>query len=91
MAEAWMLVRCDFQGKDVESVKIISNTISSSEENYKYFIGYKDDDYKVVTPLYIILPQKSWRTRSFDKTKCISFLIGYDLLEKYNKIWDSHQ
>ena len=33
----------------------------SGEKNYKYFIGYKDDDYKI-KPLHIMLLKKSTYT-----------------------------
>ena len=52
--------------------KLMSDTIFSGEKNYKYFYGYKDDDYKI-KPLYITLPQMSGWTRSFNETKCMYF------------------
>ena len=39
--------------------------VSSSKANYKYFIGYKDDDHKV-TPLHIMLPKTSAYVKSYD-------------------------
>lgn len=34
-------------------------------------------------------PKLSVYTKSFNKAKCMSFLIKHDeLLEKYNKMWD---
>ena len=74
-------------GVDINKI-LISNKVSSSKKNYKCFIYHKNDDYKI-KPLYIILPQIKGRTRSFDLTKCMYFLIEDDeLLEKYNQIWD---
>ena len=29
---------------------LVFSMISSSEKNYKYFIGYKDDDYETILP-----------------------------------------
>lgn len=37
---------------------VMSSKVSSGEENYKYFMGYKDDDYKI-KPLCIMLPKTS--------------------------------
>ena len=31
--------------------------VSSGEKNYKYFIGYKEDDDCKIKPLHIILPK----------------------------------
>ena len=45
--------------KDEDIVKIlISNKISSGNKNYKYFIAYLDDDYKIKL-LHIMLPKPS--------------------------------
>ena len=37
---------------------MISNKISSGNKNYKYFIAYLDDDYKIKL-LHIMLPKPS--------------------------------
>ena len=73
---------------DIEKV-LVSNKISSGEKNYKYFIGYLHNDYKV-KPLHIILPKTSTYVKIYDgQSKLMNFLIGNDdLLEKYNTIWD---
>ena len=59
------------------------------KKNYKYFIDYIYDDYKV-KPLYIMLPKTSTYVKRYDEqTKLIFFLsVDNDLLEKYNTIWD---
>lgn len=45
--------------KDEDIVKIlISNKISSGNKNYKYFIAYLEDDYKIKL-LHIMLPKPS--------------------------------
>ena len=52
--------------KDVDIEKLlVSNKIFFGEENYKYFIGYLDNDNKV-NPLYIILPKTSAYIKSYD-------------------------
>ena len=54
---------------------LISNKVSSGEENYEYFISYKDDDYKV-KPLCIMLPKISRYVKSYDdETKCMSAIL----------------
>ena len=42
---------------DIEKV-LVSKKISSGEKNYKYFIGYLYNDYKVI-PLHIMLSKTS--------------------------------
>ena len=77
--------------KDVDIEKVlVPNKISFDEKNYKYFIGYLDNDNKV-KPLHIMLPKTSAYVKSYDgQTKWMYFLIEDDeLLEKYNTIWDN--
>ena len=54
-----------------------------------YFIGYLYNHNKV-KPLHIMLPKTSAYVKSYDgQTKWIYLLSeNYDLLEKYNIIWD---
>ena len=68
---------------------LVSRRISSGEKNYKCFIDYLYNDYKV-KPLHIMLPKTSAYVKSYDgQTKWMYFLIeDDDLLEKYNTIWD---
>ena len=57
-----------------------------SKNDFKYFLGYKDD--RKVTPLCIILPKIRAYRRDFDETKYISFSVKNDkLLVKCNQIW----
>ena len=50
--------------KDVDIEKaLVSNKIFSAEKNYKYFIGYMYDEYKV-KPLHIMLPKMSAYVKS---------------------------
>ena len=79
-----------FLKKDVDIEKVLlSNKISSSEKNYKYFIDSLYHDYKV-NPLQIMLPRLSAYVKRYDgQTKWMYFLSeDDDLLEKYNAIWD---
>ena len=49
--------------------------VSSGEQNYKYFVGYKDDDHKIES-LHIMLPKTSTYVKSFDgETNWIYFLL----------------
>ena len=57
------------------------------KKNYKYLIGYKDDDHKLKL-LSIMLPKTSNYVKSYDgETTWLNFFIkDDDLLEKYNDI-----
>ena len=65
----------------------VSSMASSGEKYYKYFIGYKNGDYKII-PLLIMLPKASAYVKSYyGETKWMNFFIKDDnLLEKYNDI-----
>ena len=67
---------------------VISDKVKHSDDGFKYFIGYKEDE--IVKPLCIILPQMSGYIKYFEKGgKKMSFLIkDDDVLDKYNKIWN---
>ena len=82
--------KCHIFKKDVDIEKLlVSNRISSSAKNYKYFIGYLYNDYRVKL-LRIMLPKTSVNVKRYDgQTKWKYFVIeNDDLLEKYNTIWD---
>ena len=68
---------------------VISDKFKYSDENFKYFIGYQEDE--IVKPLCIILPQMIGYIKYFENGgKNMSFLIKDDsVLNKYNKIWDN--
>ena len=71
---------------DIDKI-LISNKISFGEKNYKYFIGYTDDDYKI-KPLQI-LPKTSAYEKIYDsEIKWIYFLTDDELLQKYHDIWN---
>ena len=63
----------------------MSNKISSSEKNYKYFVGSMDDDYKIKS-LQIMFQKTSTNVKTYaDETKLMYLLIEDDnLLKKYN-------
>ena len=65
--------------EDVDSNNAsVSNKISSGEKNYKYFIDYMQDDYKI-KPLKIMLPKTSAYEKSYnDQTELMYFLIEDD-------------
>ena len=74
--------------KDVDIIKVFeSKKISSVGKNYKYFIGYLSDDYKV-KPLHIMLRKARAYVKCYDgQAKWMYFFIeNDDLLEKYNTI-----
>ena len=67
---------------------VTSNKSKHSDDGFKDFIGYKEDD--IVKPLCIILPQMSGYIKYFENGgENMSFLIKEDdVLDKYNEIWN---
>ena len=67
--------------KDVDVEKIlVPSMVSSAEENYKYFMGYEDDDHKI-KPLNIMLSKTSTYVKIYDgETKWTYFSIEADPL-----------
>ena len=52
--------------EDIDTEKVlVSKKISSGEKNYKYFIGYLYNDYKV-KPLHKMLPKTNAYVKSYD-------------------------
>ena len=80
------------QAIDLDSVTtdkiVVSDKFRHSEEGYKYFIGYQEDE--IVRPLCVILPQMNDYIKYFENGgKNMSFLIKNDeVWEKYEDIWD---
>ena len=80
------------QAIDLDSVTtdkiVVSDKFKHSEEGYKYFIGYKEDE--IVKQLCIILPQMNGYIKYFvNGGKNMFFLIKNDKVwEKYEDIWD---
>ena len=80
------------QAIDLDSVTtdkiVVSDKFRHSEEGYKYFFGYKEDE--VIKPLCIILPQMNGYIKYFENGgKSMSFLIKNDeVCEKYEDICD---
>ena len=60
---------------------LVSSKISCGEKNYKYFVGYLYDNYKI-KPLHINLLKTSACVKS-----CVFFIKNNDLPNKYNPIW----
>ena len=67
---------------------VISDKFKNSDEGFKYFIGYQDDE--IVKPLCIILPQMSGYIKYFENGgKNMSFFIKDDKVwKKYAKTLD---
>ena len=82
------------QAIDLDSVTtatdkiVVSDKFRHSEEGYKYFIGYQEDE--IIRPLCIKLPQMNGYIKYFENGgKRMSFLIKNDeVWEKYEDIWD---
>ena len=66
---------------------VISNKFKHSDDGFKHFIGYKEDE--IVKPLCIILSRMSGYIKYFENGgKNMSFEIkNDDVLNKYNEIW----
>ena len=47
------------------NIILISNKISSGEKNYKYFVGWINDDYNI-KPIWIMLPKTSVYLKSYN-------------------------
>ena len=77
----------DLMSVNVDQI-VVSDKFKHSDEGYKYFIGYQEDEN--VKPLCIILPQMSGYIKYFENGgKNMSFLIKDDeVWEKYEQIWD---
>ena len=69
------------QAIDLDSVTVdkivVSDKFKHSEDGYKYYIGYQEDE--IVRPLCIILPQMNGSIKYFENgRKNMSFLIKND-------------
>ena len=71
---------------DIDINKIVvSNKVPFSEEDFKYFNGYKGTD--KIRPLFILCPGLSIYRRGFNESKCKYFLIKEEkVFDKYNEI-----
>ena len=73
---------------DIDANKILVSKEEpyGSQNSFKYFIGYNDDD--VIRPVCIKLPQMTRYVRKFEGNTTMSFKISdKQLLKKYNQIW----
>ena len=77
----------DLDSVDTDKI-VVSDKFRHSEEGFKYFIGYQEDE--IVKPLCIILPQMNGYIKYFENDgKNMSFLIkNSEVWEKYEDIWD---
>ena len=77
----------DLDSIDTDKI-VVSDKFRPSEESYKYFIGYEEDE--IVKPLCIILPQMNGYIKYFENGgKNMSFLIkNNEEWEKYEGIWN---
>ena len=54
----------DLDSVDTDKIVVVSDKFKHSEEGYKYFIGYQEDE--IVKPLCIILPQMNGYIKYFE-------------------------
>ena len=66
---------------DIHEV-VVSNNFPFSKQDFKYFIGYKDN--KEIRPLCIFFPEMNIYKRYSDKNKCMYFMIkDENFFDKY--------
>ena len=65
---------------------VISDKFKHSDDSFKYFIGYKEDE--IVKPSCIILPQMSGYKKCFENGGKNMFFLNKDdhVIDKYNEI-----
>ena len=75
----------DLMSVNVDQI-VVSDKFKHSDEEYKYFIGYQQDE--IFKPLCIILPQMSGHIKYFKKGgENMSFFVRDDnVLDKCNEI-----
>ena len=65
----------------------VSNKFPFSKQDFKYFLGYKDN--QEIKPLCIFFPEMSIHKRYSDKTKCMYFMKKceelFDIYMKFGK------
>ena len=72
---------------DVNKILVSKEETYGTNNSFKYFIGYNDND--VIRPLCIRLPQMTGYARKFDENATMSFRANNkQLLKNYNKIWE---
>ena len=78
----------DLDSVDTDKI-VVSDRFKHSEEGFKYFIGYPEDE--IVKPLCIILPQMNGYIKYLENGgKNMSFLIkNSEVWEKYEDIWNA--
>ena len=67
---------------------VVSDKFRYSEDGYKYFIGYQEDE--IIKPLCIVLPQMNGYIKYFQHGgKKMSLLIkDNEVWERYEEIWN---
>ena len=77
----------DLDSVDTDKI-VVSDKFKHSEEGFKYFIGYQEDE--IFKPLCIILPQMNGYIKYFENGgKNMSLSIkNSEVWEKYEEIWD---
>ena len=66
---------------------VVSNKFPFGKQDFKYFIGYKDN--KEIRALCIFFPEMSIYKRYSDKTKCMYFMIKDEkIFDKCMTIWE---
>ena len=77
----------DLNSVDTDKI-VVSDKLGHSEEGFKYFIGYQEDE--IVKPLCIILPQMNGYIKYFENggQNMSSLIKNSEVWEKYEDIWN---
>ena len=76
---------------DVDKILVSKKEPYGTNNAFKYFIGYNDND--VIRPLCSRLPQMTGYARTFNENTTISFRVknNKQLSKNFNKIWEKNE
>ena len=78
----------NIEGINVNNILVSKKEQYGNKNSFKYFIGY--NDYDIIRPICIRLPQMTGYARKFDENATMSFIVkDKKLLKKYSKIWET--
>ena len=78
----------NFEDINVNNILFSKKEQYGNKNSFKYFIGY--NDYDIIRPICIRLPQMTGYARKFDENATMSFIAkNKQILKKYAKIWET--
>ena len=73
---------------NVNNILVSKKEPYGNKNSFKYFIGY--NDYDIIRPICIRLPQMTGYARKLDENATMSFIVkSKQILKKYTKIWET--